>query len=69
MEKLILANTEAGEEQMQQLADGRAKTVYDYLVQELQMPVERVFLKQDDIYAAPEEGAGGNRVGFGVAID
>jgi hypothetical protein len=70
MEKLILANTSAGEKEMLALAESRARVVYEYLVQVEKLPVERVFLKQDDIYKKPDdEGASGSRVGFGATVD
>jgi hypothetical protein len=70
MEKLILANTAAGEEEMLALAEARARVVHEYLVQVEKLPVERVFLKGDDIYKKPDEdGASGSRVGFGATVD
>jgi len=70
MEKLILANTPAGEEEMLALAEARVRVVHEYLVQVEKLPVERIFLKQDDIYKKPnEKGASGSRVGFGAAVD
>jgi hypothetical protein len=69
MEKLILANTPAGEEEMQALAAARARVVHEHLVQVQKLPVDRVFLKLDDIYKAPDEGASASRVAFGATVD
>ena len=70
MEKLIIANTPAGDDEMQSLADARGRAVHEYLLQVAKLPVERVFLKQDDIYRLPDEkDASGCRVGFGATVD
>lgn len=70
MEKLILANTPAGEKQMRILAQSRAKAVHEYLQQIEKMAVERLFLKQDDIFKRPEEDdSSASRVGFGMAVE
>ena len=70
MEKLLLANTPVGEAEMLALATARARVVHENLVQVQKLPIERVFLKQDDIYKKPdEEGAVGSRVGFGATVD
>jgi len=69
MVKLILANTVAGEEEMQTLADARAAAVHQYLVQVEALPAERVFLKQDDIYKKDDASASNSRVGFGATVD
>jgi len=70
MEKLLLANTVAGEDEMQELATARAAVVHDYLIQVGELPSERVFLKKDDIYKEPDEdSANRSRVGFGATVD
>jgi len=70
MEKLIITNTPAGDDEMQNLADARGRAVHEYLLQVAKLPVERVFLKQDDIYRPPDEkDASGSRVGFGATVE
>jgi len=69
MEKLLLAHTDAGDKEMQDLAQERAKTVASYLVGDGKLPTERVFLKQDDINRKPEEGKVASRVGFGIGAN
>jgi hypothetical protein len=70
MEKLILANSPAGEDAMQALAEQRAKRVVDHLIQIQGLPPERVFLKRDDIYKQGDAAAGRlARAGFGVGVD
>jgi hypothetical protein len=70
MEKLILANTTADEDEMQQLAQLRAKQVVDNLIQVQGMTPERVFIKRDDIYTQGDAETGQlARVGFGVGAN
>ncbi|MEJ2201008.1 MAG: DUF748 domain-containing protein, partial [Desulfuromonadaceae bacterium] len=67
MEKLLLANTPAGPEQMATLAQQRAAAVVTFLTQQQGLPMERLFLLRPDLQKGPkEEGASGNRVEFGV---
>ena len=70
MEKLILANSQAGEDEMQELAEQRAKRVVDNLILIQGLPPERVFFKRDDIYSKGDAEAGQlARAGFGVGVD
>ncbi len=70
MEKMILTNNPAGEDAMQELAEQRAKSVVDELVQDQGLPAERVFIKGDDIYNQGDAETGKlARVGFGVGVD
>uniref|UniRef100_UPI003D81B02D DUF748 domain-containing protein n=1 Tax=Trichloromonas sp. TaxID=3069249 RepID=UPI003D81B02D len=67
MEKLILANTVVGPEQLAGLARARAAAVANYLTTEQGVPPERLFLVRPDFDKGPQEqGASGNRVEFGV---
>jgi hypothetical protein len=55
MEKLIYANTEVGEDQLAELAQARALAVQNFLVEDGQLAAERIFLKEPDITAAPDQ--------------
>ncbi len=66
MEKLILANILVGEEQLQELAKGRAMAVRDALVAANEQIKPRLFLKKTDIYQPPEDGAA-SRVEFNIS--
>jgi len=55
MENLIYANTPVTEDQLADLAQARALTVQDFLIEEGQLARERVFLKEPDITAAPAQ--------------
>ncbi len=54
MEKLIYANTEVNEEMLGKLAQTRALAVQNFLTEDGQLPKERIFLKEPDIAAAPD---------------
>jgi uncharacterized protein involved in outer membrane biogenesis len=70
MVKLILANTPAGEEVMQELAEQRAKQVFDNLIQVQGFSPERLFMKRDDIFKKGDaELSQKARVGFAVVVD
>jgi len=56
MRKLIIANTEVGENELRSLARERTAAVMDYLVTSGGLPPERLFQKNDDIYKAAEKG-------------
>ncbi len=66
MEKLLLSNIIAGDEQLSQLAQQRAMTVRDEL--EVLKPElkPRLFLKKNDIYKKPDEGPA-SRVEFSIS--
>lgn len=66
MEKLLLANIQAGDEQMAALAKARAMAVRDALIAMDADLKPRLFLMTTDIYAAPEAGAA-SRVEFGIS--
>ncbi len=66
MEKLLLANILAGEEQIQELAKGRAMAVRDALVAANEEIKPRLFLKKTDIYQAPKDGSA-SRVEFNIS--
>ena len=55
MRKLIIANTVIGDSDLQVLAQERSKTVMEYLEKKGSIASERIFLKKDDIYKAPEK--------------
>ena len=65
MQKLIIANTTVGENELQSLARERAVSVMNYLIAKGGLPAERLFQKNEDIYKAPEkETISRNRVEF-----
>ena len=67
MEKLILANTEAGPEQLLGLARAREAAVMNYLTTEGGLAPERLFLTNPDLSRKPKEkDQSGNRVEFDV---
>jgi hypothetical protein len=66
MEKLLLANIRAGEEEMQTLAKDRALAVRDLLIAADETIKPQIFLKSVDIYQAPEKGAA-SRVEFNIS--
>ena len=69
MEKLLYANTTVTEDQLAELAQARALAVQDFLTGEGQLARERVFLKEPDIKAAPDqETAGRARVELGATV-
>ena len=69
MEKLILANTAVGPEQLAGLAGARATAVVNYLTQEQGLAADRLFLVRPDLSKGPKEkGTSGNRVEFGVVV-
>lgn len=65
MEKLLLANILAGEEEMQLLAQERAREVRDVLVGTDETIKPRIFLKAVNIHQAPEKGSAA-RVEFSI---
>ncbi len=66
MEKLLLANILAEEEQMAELAKSRAMAVRDALVTVNEEIKPRLFLKKEDIYQSPKEGPA-SRVEFNIS--
>ncbi|MEE4252554.1 MAG: DUF748 domain-containing protein, partial [Desulfuromusa sp.] len=66
MQKLLLANIMVGEEQLADLAKGRAMSVRDALVAANEEIKTRLFLKKSDIYQPPKEGPAG-RVEFNIS--
>ena len=66
MEKLLLANIQAGDEQLVELAKRRALVVRDTLEQLNPELKPRLFLKKTDIYQAPKEGPA-SRVEFNIS--
>ncbi len=69
LEKLIYTNTEAGPEELARLAQLRAQAVRNYLVDQAEVPPERVFLTAPDHKQPPERmDAARSRVEFGVAV-
>jgi hypothetical protein len=69
LEKLLLANTKAGPEELTALALARAESVAKNLVETGRIPRERVFLVTTDIAAPPAtEGISRSRVEFGMAV-
>ncbi|MDD2273596.1 MAG: DUF748 domain-containing protein [Desulfuromonadaceae bacterium] len=55
MKKLIIANTEVGENELRSLARERTAAVMNYMVTTGGLPPERLFQKNDDIYKAAEK--------------
>jgi hypothetical protein len=69
MEKLIYTHTEVSEEALGKLAQARALAVQNFLTEDGQLPKERIFLKEPDITAAPdEETANRARVELGASV-
>ena len=66
MEKLLLANILAEEEQMAELAKLRAMAVRDALVTVNEEIKPRLFLKKEDIYQLPKDGPA-SRVEFNIS--
>ncbi|MCK5914264.1 MAG: DUF748 domain-containing protein, partial [Desulfuromusa sp.] len=66
MEKLLLTNIPAGEEQILALAKARAMAVRDALVAVNEEIKPRLFLKKTDIYQPPKEGIA-SRVEFNIS--
>jgi len=66
MEKLLLANIRAGDEELAALAKARAMRVRDGLVSLNEELKPRLFLINTDIYATPENGPA-SRVEFGIS--
>lgn len=58
MKKLIIANTIVGLPELQTLARERVAAVVTYLVTNGQVPAERIFQKNDDVFKAPEKESG-----------
>ena len=67
--KLIYTNTPAGEAELAQLAQNRAQTVRDYLVEQAGIAPERVFLIAPDINQPPENKETlRSRVEFNISV-
>lgn len=66
MEKLLLANIKAGEDEMAALAKARAMAVHDGLIAINAELKPRLFLMTTDIYAEPVDGEA-SRVEFGIS--
>lgn len=56
MKKLIIANTEVGENELRSLARERTAAVMSYMITRGGLPPERLFQKNDDIYKVAEKG-------------
>jgi hypothetical protein len=54
---------------MRQLAQSRAQMVLNNLVKVQELPAERIFLQQQDIFTPPDGAKSGNVVAFGLATD
>ncbi len=69
MEKLLLANTRVGTDELTRLAQARASSVVKALVETGGISRERIFLVTGDVTAPPAtEGATRSRVEFGLAV-
>lgn len=69
LEKLLLANTRVGDEELTALAQARARTVAAALTEVGGIPRERVFLATSEMAALPPTaGMSRSRVEFGVAV-
>lgn len=64
MEKLMLANLPAGDDEVRALAQQRAETVQAWLVEHGKVPLERLFLLPPE--TAPDDKAKGHRVDFSL---
>lgn len=69
MKKLIFTHTVMGDAELKMLAQQRAATVRNFLIEQGKVNQERVFLKKDDIYKPPgEKGKSASRVEFGALV-
>ena len=69
MEKLIYANTEVNQEVLGKLAQARALAVQNFLTEHGQLPKQRIFLKEPDITAAPDDETNNRaRVELGASV-
>ena len=69
MKKLIYTNTAVGEEELSRLAQQRAQSVRNYLVEQGNVPAERIFLVTPDIDKPPEkDNVPASRVEFDVNV-
>jgi hypothetical protein len=55
MEKLIIVNTVVGEHELHALAHERAVAVMNYLVIKGNVPAERIFINDDNVFKSPEK--------------
>ena len=55
MKKLIIANTVIDEPELQTLAQERVAAIITHLVRQGNVPAERIFQKNDDIFKAPQK--------------
>lgn len=53
MKKLIIANTIIGDQELQTLAHERVVAVFNYLIKKGNVPIERIFQKNDDLFKKP----------------
>jgi len=69
MKKLLVANTVAGNNELQSLARERGEAVKAFLLKEGKVSPQRLFEKSADIYQpSAREGSSGSRVEFGASI-
>jgi uncharacterized protein involved in outer membrane biogenesis len=69
MKKLILTHTVVGEHELQSLARDRAEAVRNFLLTKGQLPPQRLFEKNSDIFhPSAKEGIRGSRVEFGAMV-
>jgi hypothetical protein len=69
MKKLILTHTVVGEHELQNLARDRAEAVRTFLIAKGQLPPQRLFEKNTDIYhPSAKEGTRASRVEFGAMV-
>ncbi len=66
MEKLMLANQAVGDDDVRQLALRRAEVVQGWLIEQGQVPPERVFLLPAKVEAGSEDKARASRVDFSL---
>ena len=66
MEKLMLANINAGESEMHELADQRASVARDWLLERGNVPPERLFVLEPKIEAERDDKKVGSRVEFSL---
>ncbi|SEA48769.1 DUF748 domain-containing protein [Nitrosospira multiformis] len=66
MEKLILANIDAGDAELQELAESRAVSARDWLIQQGKIPDARIFVLSPKVEAGTNREKAGNRVEFSL---
>ena len=66
MEKLILSNINAGDEELRQLAEQRGKTARDWLVEKGSISSDRVFVLEPEIESEVDGKKVGSKAKFAI---